>query len=1450
MISSRSTLPKLRSQRCDRNSGTPALRVILLSGLVGALPMACGGDDDGGVGAGGAGGTSGAGGRGGASGSSSAAEAGSEGGAVTGGTGGASAGTAGDADDGGASGEAGDGGTAGRDSTGGTSGFAGSTGAGVSGGGAGSSVGGAGSAGYSAQGGSGGPSTGGTGGTGAAGGGGNGPNCVEVTMGGDDTLALAANGAVPFGTIQAAIDFASTLPGVSHDVCVAQGSTCGTSASYPGPNGADLRMRSGVNVRGDYESTNWTLCDSRGTTLAPQTTRGVHFGSDIVLATALERVTVERFPASPMTGVSVNGAHPVALTDVTISGVSSVDEAVGVDIQGGADVTLVRLTIPQPPDNPPVGARSQFGVRALESTVTMSAARIELLSHGIDNPGTTAALWLEQARGSSVVGSTLRASGNGGTGIGVHVEGGGALTLDDDTITVNFQWLDTVAAAATGVELFDAGPTSLARVTLDARVRDETNGVYGVRAVRSPIALSGKVNASGLGPAYGVVLDSAPGSSIAAQVSTNGNPAAAISITGDAHGVSITNASVSVGGNSAVAITMSDCAGASPSIADNPRIYSNAASDITSVDVIRSLGDCHPLIERNDAIVNAVSFPHGVRRAIHCGVLGGVQSRCTIADNPDIHIEAPQALAPNPFNTAPIVFTGIDCETGCAEIRHNDISALTTMLPYSDNLDILGTGVKAGNTPIVAGNRIWGGIGMRGVGLESASARIENNVIQGPTRGVSYRPALRTAVGLVVSGDSDVHSNTILSGGSHFAPTDSPNGPGTYPCRSDPAIVKSGHTLFRNNVFEQQYCVSGVDLGQVGTANYVHNFGVSAYFNGFPGNSGNFDTYLPPGIDGSGHLQAGSPCIDAGTADGRPAEDIDGDARDSSPDIGADEWAGAASPCRGVSCSEHGVCLVADGTARCHCDDGWAGATCSFADTCKVNNGGCDPHSPCTPQPGGRTCGPCAAGFTGAGETGCIDIDECLLGEDSCEDPAFCVNLAGDWACDCPAGFHKTSRSTCDETNECLTNNGDCDPLVTCTNTVGSRTCGPCPSGYTGTGESGCVDIDECATNNGGCAAGQSCTNVPGGHTCAMTCNDLSCEHGGTCVSDAQHAACVCPQGYSGYRCELATAELVGAGGFCARLSDGTVACWGAVGVSLPGTYTEVVTGYGYACGLDGGGHAHCAGSPVVQAVPADVFVLLAGRYDHVCGIHPDGTVACWGANASGQATPPAGSFTALATGYEHSCGIHDTGELECWGTPDSNFAHGQEMAPAGTYKAVAATIAATCAIRSDGAILCWGEDFVGAPPPAGSFKALALGSNHGCAIRDDGTLSCWGPPSFGQTTPPAGTFTQVAATPSTTCALRVDGVVVCFGLDETSGLRDVPNGKFDTFPNVCSAMSCARGSCSTSGNLHCACPYGSNRKTDDPFVCITNPCFDGNNGGCPDSAGCAPSDTGAVCFP
>jgi uncharacterized protein YbbK (DUF523 family) len=50
------------------------------------------------------------------------------------------------------------------------------------------------------------------------------------------------------------------------------------------------------------------------------------------------------------------------------------------------------------------------------------------------------------------------------------------------------------------------------------------------------------------------------------------------------------------------------------------------------------------------------------------------------------------------------------------------------------------------------------------------------------------------------------------------------------------------------------------------------------------------------------------------------------------------------------------------------------------------------------------------------------------------------------------------------------------------------------------------------------------------------------------------------------------------------------------------------------------------------------------------CAIRTDGTLACWGDNEYGEASPPAGTFTSVSAGAHHACAIRTDGTPACWG--------------------------------------------------------------------------------------------------------------------------------------------------------------------------------------------------------
>ena len=177
----------------------------------------------------------------------------------------------------------------------------------------------------------------------------------------------------------------------------------------------------------------------------------------------------------------------------------------------------------------------------------------------------------------------------------------------------------------------------------------------------------------------------------------------------------------------------------------------------------------------------------------------------------------------------------------------------------------------------------------------------------------------------------------------------------------------------------------------------------------------------------------------------------------------------------------------------------------------------------------------------------------------------------------------------------------------------------------------------------------------------------------------------------------------------------------------------------------------------------------------HTCGVRSDGTVACWGGNNFGEATPPTGTFTQVSAGVHYTCGVRSNGVLACWGW--NNF--GEATPPTGTFTQISAGGSYACGVRSDGTVACWGYNNDGeATPPAGTFTQVSAGVNYTCGVRSNGTLACWGWSDDGQLTPPTGTFIQVSAGQEHICGLRSDGTIACWGYNE-HGEATPPSGTF-----------------------------------------------------------------------
>jgi MYXO-CTERM domain-containing protein len=87
----------------------------------------------------------------------------------------------------------------------------------------------------------------------------------------------------------------------------------------------------------------------------------------------------------------------------------------------------------------------------------------------------------------------------------------------------------------------------------------------------------------------------------------------------------------------------------------------------------------------------------------------------------------------------------------------------------------------------------------------------------------------------------------------------------------------------------------------------------------------------------------------------------------------------------------------------------------------------------------------CGSGFAQAIGGGCVDVDECAMGIDSCDASEICVNRQGTYTCGCDEGFAEAVGGGCVDMDECAMGTDDCDDDEICVNRQGTFTCSAAP---------------------------------------------------------------------------------------------------------------------------------------------------------------------------------------------------------------------------------------------------------------------------------------------------------------------------------------------------------------------------------------------------------------------
>jgi alpha-tubulin suppressor-like RCC1 family protein len=336
--------------------------------------------------------------------------------------------------------------------------------------------------------------------------------------------------------------------------------------------------------------------------------------------------------------------------------------------------------------------------------------------------------------------------------------------------------------------------------------------------------------------------------------------------------------------------------------------------------------------------------------------------------------------------------------------------------------------------------------------------------------------------------------------------------------------------------------------------------------------------------------------------------------------------------------------------------------------------------------------------------------------------------------------------------------------------------------------------------------------------TCALTTGGAARCWGGNMygqLGDGTTTDRPVPADVSGLTSGVLAIHLNDAGGghVCAVLVGGGLKCWGAnyEGQLGDGTTTDRYT-------------------------PVDVSGLTSGVRDmelglrHTCAVMINGTVKCWGANASGQlgdnTTTPhltpvdvSGSIDSaidVAAATDYTCILLSTGNVKCWGqnsvgqVGDATLvdrsapvdvsglaAHAVALTAGGAY----AMSAHTCALLDNGNIQCWGDNYDGQLGNALAINHLhpmdvtglasgvtdvALGWYHTCAVVNGG-VKCWGynwsaqlgdGTNIAHNTPidTSGLISgvvSIAAGGQHTCALTSTGGVKCWGANGVGQLGD-----------------------------------------------------------------------------
>jgi alpha-tubulin suppressor-like RCC1 family protein len=234
---------------------------------------------------------------------------------------------------------------------------------------------------------------------------------------------------------------------------------------------------------------------------------------------------------------------------------------------------------------------------------------------------------------------------------------------------------------------------------------------------------------------------------------------------------------------------------------------------------------------------------------------------------------------------------------------------------------------------------------------------------------------------------------------------------------------------------------------------------------------------------------------------------------------------------------------------------------------------------------------------------------------------------------------------------------------------------------------------------------------------------------------------------------------------------------------------------------------------------PIDVgstYAYVSASSRHSCGVLTDGSVKCWGNNATGAlgdgttvnknvptTMPGTAEWSVVSAGARNTCGIQQDGTLWCWGDNtwgqsglDPDTTPGPILTPMQVgsdddWVTLSQGSHYGCALKADATLWCWGTLFTNSEPSVGPTQVGAERDWESISIYDQrvsiggfacgqrgGELYCWGYNldgtlaigSYGSKTTPAmvdGETWSFVSTQGRTCGIRTDGSLWCWGYAE-----------------------------------------------------------------------------------